>query len=170
MCWPALPAFCMHTKGWGQVLVENLKEVDFKVDAFDQLVLEPKTKKIIKALVEHQSAETFSDIVAGKGGGCIFLLHGPPGVGKTTSAEAVAEVLKRPLYSVTVGELGTDAKSLEKSLTRLLQIAGRWNAVILLDEADIFLETRTDNDVLRNAMVGIFLRLLGKNIFFSIFV
>lgn len=88
------------------------------------------------------------------------MLHGPPGVGKTTSAEAVAEVLKRPLYSVTVGELGTDAKTLEKSLTRLLQIAGRWNAVILLDEADIFLETRTDNDVLRNAMVGIFLRLL----------
>jgi len=30
----------------------------------------------------------------------------------------------------------------------------------LLDEADIFLEKRTENDIKRNAMVGIFLRLL----------
>ena len=35
-----------------------------------------------------------------------------------------------------------------------------WNAVVLLDEADIFLEKRTEHDVERNAMVGVFLRLL----------
>ena len=31
---------------------------------------------------------------------------------------------------------------------------------VLIDEADIFLERRSDNDIVRNAMVGIFLRLL----------
>ena len=32
--------------------------------------------------------------------------------------------------------------------------------MVLLDEADIFLEKRTEHDVARNAMVGVFLRLL----------
>jgi SpoVK/Ycf46/Vps4 family AAA+-type ATPase len=38
-----------------------------------------------------------------------------------------------------------------------------WNAVILIDEADIFLEKRAENDVQRNAMVGFFLRLLERH-------
>jgi len=49
---------------------------------------------------------------------------------------------------------------LEKQLSEVLEVAVRWNAVILLDEADIFLERRTLNDIERNALVGIFLRLL----------
>lgn len=31
---------------------------------------------------------------------------------------------------------------------------------MLLDEADVFLERRVNNDIKRNAMVGVFLRLL----------
>jgi len=96
----------------------------------------------------------------GKGGGCIFLLHGNPGTGKTLTAEAVAELLHRPLYSVSVGELGTSTQTLETKLRDILDVASHWNAVILIDEADIFLEKRTENDINRNAMVGIFLRLL----------
>jgi len=69
-------------------------------------------------------------------------------------------LLHRPLYSVTVGELGTNAEQLETNLREILEVASAWNAVILLDEADIFLEKRTTNHIIRNAMVGIFLRLL----------
>ena len=36
--------------------------------------------------------------------------------GKTLTAEAVAELLKKPLYVVTAGDLGTTASELEKSL------------------------------------------------------
>jgi len=88
------------------------------------------------------------------------LLHGSPGVGKTLTAESIAELLHRPLYSVSVGELGTDTIELEKKLVEILEVSSSWNAVILLDEADIFLEKRTEKDITRNAMVGIFLRLL----------
>jgi len=114
---------------------------------------------MIKALVINQD-KSLTDIITGKGGGCIFLLHGSPGVGKTLTAEAIAELLHKPLYSVSVGELGTSTTQLEDSLREILEVASTWNAVILLDEADIFLEKRTESDIKRNAMVGIFLRLL----------
>lgn len=60
---------------------------------------------------------------------------------------------------VSVGELGTDVGSLEKNLRNILQVSASWNAVLLIDEVDIFLEKR-DLDVERNALVGVFLRLL----------
>jgi len=59
-----------------------------------------------------------------------------------------------------VGELGTNTKDLESKLQEILEVAGIWNAVILIDEADIFLEQRSNSDIIRNAHVGIFLRLL----------
>jgi len=41
-----------------------------------------------------------------------------------------------------------------------MDIAHSWGAVLLLDEADVFLEKRQHQDVHRNALVSIFLRLL----------
>ena len=60
---------------------------------------------------------------------------------------------------VSVGELGTNVEDLDQNLRNILQIAASWNAVLLIDEVDIFLEKR-DLDVERNALVGVFLRLL----------
>lgn len=157
--WPTVLGFSFTSKKWGEIPVNGLRPVTFDEDAFTRLVLPTHRKQLIKALVQNQSA-TFTDIISGKGGGCIILLHGKPGVGKTLTAEAIAELLHKPLYSVTVGELGTDAKQLESNLREILEVASVWDAVILLDEADIFLEKRTTNQIVRNAMVGIFLRLL----------
>jgi hypothetical protein len=61
---------------------------------------------------------------------------------------------------VSVGELGTDARTLEHQLSRILEVAHIWGAVLLLDEADVFLERRSVHDLHRNALVSIFLRLL----------
>jgi len=104
----------------------------------------------------------FKDIITGKSGGCIFLLHGPPGTGKTLTCESVSELMKHPLYSITSGELGTNVDMLEKKLVQILEIAEKWNAVVLIDEADVFMEKRTTEDIQRNAMVGVFLRLLER--------
>ncbi len=71
----------------------------------------------------------FTDVIQGKGGGRVFLLHGPPGVGKTLTAEAVADLYHRPLYSVTVGELGTSAPELEEKLQEILEVGALWNSV-----------------------------------------
>ncbi|KAL2919506.1 hypothetical protein HK105_201153 [Polyrhizophydium stewartii] len=157
--WPALVGFSFSVKAWGHVLVDGLGPIEFNKDAFDQLVLPSANKRLIRALVTF-GAEQFDDIIAGKSGGSIFLLHGPPGVGKTLTAEAIAEQLQRPLYYVTMGELGTTPDEMERRLSDVLDLCAEWNALTLIDEADVFLETRSSADVVRNAMVCVMLRLL----------
>jgi hypothetical protein len=159
MCIPWVFGFSFRAKTWGTMLVAGISEIRWAEGAYDRLVLDARTKKRVRALVEH-SGGGFGDIVEGKGGGCIFMLHGHPGLGKTLLAETVAEHLQRPLYPISVGELGTNPDQLEKRLREILDLASVWNAVLLLDEADIFMEARDERDVLRNAMVGVFLRLL----------
>lgn len=162
MTWPFLQGFSFISKTWGEIYVDNLREIKYDDNAFDYLVLDLEIKEMVKALITNIKSG-FSDIINGKSGGCIFLLQGPPGVGKTLSCEAVAELLHKPLYSITVGELGITPDTLEKKLLTILEIANSWDAIILIDEADIFLEKRTINDITRNAMVGIFLRLLERH-------
>lgn len=61
--------------------------MEFSANAFDRLVLAPSKKDLILAIVEQEgNLDEFDDIVKGKGKGLIFLLHGPPGVGKTLTA------------------------------------------------------------------------------------
>ncbi|KAH6725065.1 P-loop containing nucleoside triphosphate hydrolase protein [Leptodontidium sp. MPI-SDFR-AT-0119] len=86
---------------------------------------------------------TFDDFVIGKGRGIVILLDGPPGIGKTLTAESVAETIKAPLYTISAGELGSQSHN---------------NAVLLIDEADIFMEQRTPYELDRNELVAIFLR------------
>jgi hypothetical protein len=62
--------------------------------------------------------------------------------------------MRVPLYSITSGELGSDAISVQRKLTEAFDIAKRWNAVILLDEADVFLEKRRVNHLVRNQLVS----------------
>ena len=157
--WPALVGYSFTAKAWAHVLVTGLHPIQFKDDAFDALVLDPQRKRLIKSLVVYGS-EAFDDVIPGKSGGSVFLLHGPPGVGKTLTAEAIAEVLHRPLYYVTMGELGIDPVEMEKKLSHVLDLCSGWDALVLLDEADVFLEKRATSDIVRNAMVCVMLRLL----------
>jgi hypothetical protein len=162
LAWPTLVGFSLTSKSWGDVIVDGLKEIDFDESIFERLVLPDTRKQMIKALVKHTSCAKggFRDLVKGKGEGTVFLLYGDPGCGKTLTAEAIAELLRRPLYSVSMGTLGTTADELESRLGEILQLSARWDALVLLDEADSFLEARSSSSSLeRNAMVSVMLRL-----------
>lgn len=135
---------------------------------YEDLVLPPGHKKLLQAIVKNQvrdpkqtsdereeDSDKFQmDIVKGKGEGLIILLHGAPGVGKTSTAECVAAQLKRPLLSITCGDLSTDVKQAEEKLLEYCTLAHRWRCVLLLDEADVFLAKRERSDITRNALVS----------------
>jgi hypothetical protein len=41
---------------------------------------------------------------------------------------------------VSAGELGLEPEFVDKNLSRILELSHRWDAVLLLDEADVFLQ------------------------------
>jgi len=105
------------------------------------------------------------DPISRKGKGCIFLCYGPPGTGKTLTAESIAEKLHHPLWTVSALDLMVNIDTAEESLIEILDIAYSWRAIVLMDEADLYLEKRISSaaDPTRNVITGIFLRLLDYN-------
>ncbi|EMC96833.1 hypothetical protein BAUCODRAFT_122792 [Baudoinia panamericana UAMH 10762] len=160
---PVVLGFAFSEKLWLEFSLSGVRDIEWNEHAFDSLVLPDNQKDIVRALVESHkfnAAKTIDDVVQGKGKGLVSVLHGPPGTGKTLTAEGISELLRCPLYMVSAGELGTDPAKLEYELQTILDIAHSWGAVLLLDEADVFLEARQNHDIHRNALVSIFLRLL----------
>lgn len=81
--------FSLETLDWYTVLINNLTPAEWTNTAFDHLVLEESTKKMLKGLVEQHKRNkenVLSDVIENKGKGLIVVLHGPPGVGKTLTA------------------------------------------------------------------------------------
>ena len=71
------------------------------------------------------------------------------------SVEIVAEYTGKPLLKVSVADIGLTITTVERKLDDIFQLASKWEAVLLFDEADVLLETRTDESPLqRNAMVS----------------
>ncbi|KAF1846343.1 P-loop containing nucleoside triphosphate hydrolase protein [Cucurbitaria berberidis CBS 394.84] len=162
ICTPLLRGYSLKNKLWLNFFVNCVKDIEWQKDAFDRLVLPKNQKELILGFTESQRKfrDTFDDVIEGKGKGMIILLCGPPGVGKTLTSESVAEEMKVPLYMMSAGDLGFDPRKVETKLQDILEMCSRWNAVLLLDEADVFLEQRSLHELERNKLVSIFLRVL----------
>jgi len=162
MCTTVLKGYSLKEKKWLTFFIALVKEIQWSERAFQSLVLPEDQKDLILALTESQRAnrDKFDDVIQGKGMGMIMLLSGPPGVGKTLTAESVAETMRTPLYMLAASDLGSSSTEVESKLSNVLEMCQKWNAVLLIDEADVFLEERASHDLERNKLVSIFLRIL----------
>jgi hypothetical protein len=154
---PVVPVFDLKRHMRIRVHVGNLVAYEYDTKLGEKLVLPKESRDLIEILL--QSKGDFKDIIKSKGGGAIILSAGPPGVGKTLTAEVFAEVEGRPLYSVQASQLGTNEEDLEQELLKVFARSARWNAILLLDEADVYVAAR-GHDLQQNAIVGVFLRVL----------
>ncbi|KAH8885810.1 P-loop containing nucleoside triphosphate hydrolase protein [Thozetella sp. PMI_491] len=164
ICRNVTSVYALRQKIWVKMVNFNhLSEIVFNGDPFRSLQFPSHRKQFIHRLVEgfqKGKGGSYDDVIEGKGKGLIFLLYGPPGLGKTLTAESVAEVAKRPLYHISAGELSTDVSSLEDELRTIFRMGARWNAIVLLDEADVLMSKRTSDNLTRNSVVAVFLRML----------
>ncbi|KAH0431934.1 AAA family ATPase [Colletotrichum camelliae] len=153
--------FVLRSRKWAQLDLnllrrENSSARDLTIDAFKSLELPDGHRELVQSLVTQHfrnrqstfTRDVQTDLVQGKG------------VGKTTTAEGIAELFRKPLFQITCGDLGTTAKEVEEDLEKSFALASRWGCILLLDEADVFLAARSKNDFTRNGLVAVFLRVL----------
>ncbi|KAI1113380.1 hypothetical protein F5Y14DRAFT_213449 [Nemania sp. NC0429] len=179
LCPPRVLGYVLADKQWAQLQVSNLTEIaegnDLNAWNSRLKLADNDTKDLLFDLVRcHVSSETqdndsktplsVDDIVPGKGKGLVILLYGPPGVGKSSTAETIAVAARKPLFSISVADVGTKAKHVESNLSKIFNLATYWKAILLIDEADVFLESRGRGGIVqsmdKNALVSVFLRVL----------
>jgi len=146
----------LHHYLW--VHVDDINPYEYQPDLKQKLILPEEQTDLIDILTAEMDM-LMDDIVEGKSGGTTVLCAGPAGVGKTLTAEVYSEIIKRPLYRIHSGQLGLNVAAMETALKDVLTRAQRWGAVMLIDEADVYIKRRDDN-ITMNAVVGVFLRVL----------
>jgi hypothetical protein len=156
LCPPQIDCFHVGSGKRYIVSITNLAPPNWSNTAIDQLILDESKKSLLRALVGNQNDHRLKsgDIIENKGRGLTIVLHGPPGVGKTLTAECVAEYAKKPIIPLSVGNLVAVEDSVEERLIEAFENASRLGAILLLDEADVVLEARSFEDVRRNGIVS----------------
>ena len=148
----------VHQEFWAPTAA--LTEYVYDEEAATKIVLPDDHRELIDILTEDEDV-LIEDVVENKSGGNLVLLQGAAGLGKTLLAEIYSEKMKRPLYRLPASYLGLDAATVEKQLAVVYANAARWNAVTLVDEADIYIRRR-DNDMVHNSVVGAMLIALER--------
>ena len=155
-----LLGYSFSKKAWAQFHMDRVWDIK-KVNAekvMEKLILPEESKEVkkdLRILIEHHGSAQVPlivDPIEGKGAGLVILLHGerfshrfrlytriglthlkgPPGVGKTLTAETLAKSADKPLYVVGASDIGLDPKAAEATLGRLFELAERWGAVLLM--------------------------------------
>ncbi|KAK3330027.1 P-loop containing nucleoside triphosphate hydrolase protein [Apodospora peruviana] len=157
--------YALSEKRWSFFLVEDLEDIKWMESRFEELAIEQTWKDNIEALVRqhYTSPPDGKSQLARKGRGLVVLLYGPPGTGKTLTAESIAELTHRPLYYIGTTDVGKGVSDYEAGLKTVFDLAAAWNAILLLDEADIFLTKRgssANGGYLMDSIVAAFLRSL----------
>src|SRR5271154_3121106 len=147
--------------GWIRTWLDTVLEIPWGTESEDRLDI-PEASRILEAdhdgladvkerILEHLAvrklqAERGLAPVDGRGSGAILALVGPPGVGKTSLGESVANALGREFVRVSLGGVRDEAEirghrrtyvgAQPGRLVRALREAGTMNPVIVLDEVD----------------------------------
>jgi ATP-dependent Lon protease len=147
--------------GWIRSWLDTILEIPWGVESTDRLDI-PEAQDILNAdhdglgdvkdrILEHLAvrklqAERGLMPVDGRGSGAILALVGPPGVGKTSLGQSIANALGRKYVRVALGGVRDEAEirghrrtyvgAQPGRLVRALREAGTMNPVIVLDEVD----------------------------------
>lgn len=138
------------------VHVDDIEDYVYDKSLRDKLILPQSHKELLDILVNNASILK-GDIISNKGNGTVVILEGPPGCGKTLTTEVYSELMEKPLYKISSGQLGVDAKDMDNNLYEVLRRASRLGCILLIDECETFVRKR-GNDLIQNAIITTFLR------------
>ncbi|RYP57892.1 hypothetical protein DL769_009224 [Monosporascus sp. CRB-8-3] len=129
----------LRNKEWCTLRVEDLSGIGWHSHVFSSLVLQEGDKEAARSMVKQENAANVeADFLESK----------------------AAEECRVPLYSMSASDLGTSLEKVDVALTGAFECCARWNAILLVDEADMFLSERILEGLHRNGLVPILLRRL----------
>jgi SpoVK/Ycf46/Vps4 family AAA+-type ATPase len=159
-----------------QEIFEYLKSTT----TLDDVVLHPKTRAVLDTVVKQVDKDVFKKLKEWgikdkrKGIDARIIFYGSPGTGKTMTAMSLAKTLKRPILSFDCSKIlsmyvGESEKNVRKIFDdfKLISKKAKVNPILLLNEADQFLSSRTEGagssaDKMHNQMQNIFLEQIEK--------
>ncbi|RYO15403.1 hypothetical protein AA0113_g800 [Alternaria arborescens] len=108
-------------------------------DDYKKLLLAAAGQPLRGTIVEPWVTVWNADFVGGKDRGRVVLLYGAPGTGKTFTAECISSKTNGLLLSITTAELGTEEVQIQKRTAYYLDLASMSSAIVLSDEAEVYL-------------------------------
>ena len=142
------------------VAVIEIRKIEFQRKTMERLIL-PQEKKdsLLGAIGLMPSFNNGVLTYKSPQKATLILLWGGPGTGKTISTTYAAEYLHRPLITLSSGEIGSTIEVIESNLTNLLTQAQRWNAIMVIEDADSLCERREKGDMKRQSITMMCIRL-----------
>ncbi|RYP12448.1 hypothetical protein DL765_007347 [Monosporascus sp. GIB2] len=167
ICPPRVLGYHLMEKKWVELQVDRVKNIEKAqvADAFEKLELSTKKKELIEQLVRGHTNDKMEDRKTPRSR-MEDLTKGPPGVGKTLTAESIAQATEKPLFPIGVGDVTTDPSLVEKRLEQLFELAEVWQAVMLLS-FDIAVQSRINlaikfEDLTERQKTSIFRKLVNQ--------
>ncbi|KAJ4407660.1 hypothetical protein N0V82_009862 [Gnomoniopsis sp. IMI 355080] len=168
LCPESVLVHSLSDNQWYLVAMARLEPPVWAEKAWDRLI-KPQQGEAVSTSIDrirrlakaHQEAKKAAQLkedsknnFRGKGKGLTFLLHGPPGVGKTMLAECLSEDNESPLYRINLGQLVTKKDNWESEIDEIFRQAHEWDAILLVDEAEVILAERTQENMTQSAWVA----------------
>ncbi|KAH7353685.1 hypothetical protein B0T11DRAFT_119905 [Plectosphaerella cucumerina] len=134
-CNPKVLAYLLSDNKYREVDVTGLHATVFQEDPLCDLILSSTNRVALESALSIFRHPPHSTVHRSAPGPTIVLLHGGPGVGKTTTARSSAEHLRLPLLEVSTGDIERQGKGSQEAFHQLLANANRWGAVLSLEDA-----------------------------------
>ncbi|KAH3956098.1 hypothetical protein HBH98_253140 [Parastagonospora nodorum] len=163
---PVVLGFDLSEKCWLEFSLAGLQEIEWAEHPLQSVFLPAPTKsdlRFLESLVRSHVPRAHAQALQVKQKGLNIVLHGPPGFGKTMTANALVEHLKRPRYTLRASDLGHSAASIAQALDEAIETTRTWNAILQLDAADMYLEARQAYDTHHNSAVATFLQFMERH-------
>ncbi|KAL7651531.1 hypothetical protein ACMYSQ_011240 [Aspergillus niger] len=158
-----LPGYGLRQRRWCRFATEHLIEVDYFEGGLSLLALEVTVKQMLQfEMLEYVESRTKSgDVIRRRGQGVVIHIHGPPGVGKLSVAEILAEEYHLPLLITSIADVGLDPPTFKGNASTFMSLASRWNAIWTITEADDLLQARDIQSAsTRHSLIAALLELL----------
>jgi hypothetical protein len=142
--------------------IANIKELSAHSDDLGKLLIPDADRSFISAMMQDhydqqdmQKRSQSTRITGITRVALKILLHGPTGVGKTTTAEALSAAHRKGLLTISCGDLGTDIEIMEDKLLDTIHLAKKRNCILLINEMENILSHQEQNHNLsRNALMS----------------